>query len=665
MSISITDIITGERIQELCDIYCGTDVDLQRNPKICLQTQKHCRIDLLKEAFDNPHIVFCYSFTLPIFLTKIQYFTNPFILVSHNEDANIDETYVPLANHSKLIHWFAQNLSFVHPKVSMLPIGVANEMFTHGNLAQLHSAILQNTPKTKDFYFYFEEWTNHRVRTYCRNALEENGFQFGSWLPYKEYLTELASHKFAFCPYGNGYDCHRIWECLYLGVIPIVLRNTFTELLEQQYPCLIVDSWIDLQREQCLSKFEELSIRLHTLSDKLCLSYFRSRIMNTSPLSIVYSYVGTLPEYTLHTVHQARLFFDGTIYFIIDDIQNPIVSVLQDRYNVIVIDYKECIDTEFLSLVESSRLKPFVTGTEGEHSRPFLFVRAFERFFLLRNLMTRHALQNIFFVELDNLLYFDPREYLPYFQTKPLCYMFDNDERCSSGIFFVKNTETFAPLLSCFHMYINEAIDGQNSDHHIELQNDMEQQIQSLHISLPSECLDEWKDAIQTAHLETVFEQHPRLLSHKKTLMECYKLYRSLLHLSSNYILNEMTALYFFHKNNPDHVLLLPTHWNQSSIPSLYSEHFDLFQKTVFDSAPYGIFLYGMDVYHTNGKVQTGMSWQFSFIDATKYTYKMEADSQGRRIPYVSDGSNWFRLNNLHIASKQLLPALSRPYLRL
>ena len=58
----------------------------------------------------------------------------------------------------------------------------------------------------------------------------------------KEYWSQLASSCFAISPAGNGIDCHRIWECLYLRTVPIVLKH---EALEQfkHLPILFVDSW--------------------------------------------------------------------------------------------------------------------------------------------------------------------------------------------------------------------------------------------------------------------------------------------------------------------------------------------------------------------------------------------------------------------------------------
>ena len=57
-----------------------------------------------------------------------------------------------------------------------------------------------------------------------------------------QYLQQLSDHKFAFSPPGNGVDCHRIWECFYLGVIPIVKRSPHTENYKD-LPVLIIDDW--------------------------------------------------------------------------------------------------------------------------------------------------------------------------------------------------------------------------------------------------------------------------------------------------------------------------------------------------------------------------------------------------------------------------------------
>ncbi len=39
--VEYNTVISGERFQQLCDIYCGNINDLKRNPKIAMETNKH------------------------------------------------------------------------------------------------------------------------------------------------------------------------------------------------------------------------------------------------------------------------------------------------------------------------------------------------------------------------------------------------------------------------------------------------------------------------------------------------------------------------------------------------------------------------------------------------------------------------------------------------
>jgi hypothetical protein len=45
-------------------------------------------------------------------------------------------------------------------------------------------------------------------------------------------------------PAGNGIDCHRTWEALYLGAVPVVLRSEYFG--EMDWPVLVIDSWSEL-----------------------------------------------------------------------------------------------------------------------------------------------------------------------------------------------------------------------------------------------------------------------------------------------------------------------------------------------------------------------------------------------------------------------------------
>jgi hypothetical protein len=61
-----------------------------------------------------------------------------------------------------------------------------------------------------------------------------------------ENQIRLSTYKFCICPEGDGVYSHRLWECLYLKVVPIVIKSKFTSILEKQtIPLVILENWCD------------------------------------------------------------------------------------------------------------------------------------------------------------------------------------------------------------------------------------------------------------------------------------------------------------------------------------------------------------------------------------------------------------------------------------
>jgi hypothetical protein len=281
-TIPSCDYITGEQFQEIADVYLGFSEDFNFNPRINNQRNKHVIITSITSAYNNPRIIFCYSHRLNILKTVIHYFINPFILITHNSDENIYEDYESLLYSNKIIRWYAQNVSMTHRSIHILPIGIANSMWPHGNLDVLKSVSNSNYKKTKDFYFYFNESTNYSERNRCRIAIEKKGLIFGSQMDYQSYLQELSQYKFAICPPGNGIDCHRLWECYYLNVIPILLKSPFTLQLQTILPCILLDDWNNFDAS-IISQYSNLYTQLHRQSKYLTLRHYRDEIMNYTP----------------------------------------------------------------------------------------------------------------------------------------------------------------------------------------------------------------------------------------------------------------------------------------------------------------------------------------------------------------------------------------------
>jgi hypothetical protein len=298
---------------------------------------------------------------------------------------------------------------------------------------------------------------------------------------------------------------------------------------------------------------------------------------------ISYVFVGPLPSYSVDTVHQLRMFYDGIIYFIVNDYNSPYIHILKNKYNVTIINYDDVVDHDFLNLVNRTIHKFCITTIKG---REKLFIHAFERFYLLHNLMIKHNITDVFFVELDNLIYDNPLKWEATFKEKDIQIMFDNINRASSGICYIKNPTTLKLVLNYFNDFIATTTE----------------------------------------------------------------------------FISEMTALYLFYKSNPSlSIGFLPIHWsNEQNNPSETYENFGKYGDTIFDSAPIGIYLGGVDTTHSNGVLTRGIKWWGSMIDYTQYNIKWIKNNMGLFIPYVqTKNGQLLQVNNLHVHSKELRYCLS------
>ena len=170
-----------------------------------------------------------------------------------------------------------QNILFEHPKLLLIPIGIANSMWAHGSLNAFN--IQKTLIKSKDIYFFFNLYTNKNERFECYNEILKKGLSFGKQMNYYDYIKDLSLYKYAICPPGNGVDCHRLWECLYLDVIPILKRSIFTEKIAKSFKCVIVDKWEDLSIEKLMIEYVK-----PPNYPKMNMENVRESIINLKPL---------------------------------------------------------------------------------------------------------------------------------------------------------------------------------------------------------------------------------------------------------------------------------------------------------------------------------------------------------------------------------------------
>lgn len=248
---SFEDIISGDRIISLCDFVLLTEDILNFHKNIqnfakdilIIKDFDNIKKDLLNNYFKQHCIknktnvikLFVYTHILKNFTEKILSELDPsyeYIIYVHNSDHTFDNTFNKLIESDIIKHVYTQNINIpINKKVSFLPIGIANSMWNHGNLLEFYE-VLKNTyknKKEKSIYVNINPSTYAYRSDILNNIKKNDNFTLSSGKPYKEYLEELSKHYFCLCVRGNGIDTHRMYESLYLGVIPVLINNSNTE----------------------------------------------------------------------------------------------------------------------------------------------------------------------------------------------------------------------------------------------------------------------------------------------------------------------------------------------------------------------------------------------------------------------------------------------------
>ena len=242
--IKYNDIITGDRVLSICDFIISTpeiynyhkNSGIEPNKFILINDFKNVNIIELNKCFDKKRIkLFIYTHILDYFIEYILDFLPKkikFTIYLHNSDHSLNENHKKLINNKSIVKIFSQNINCdIYDKVNMLPIGLANSMWIYSDILSLYTTMSKTykNKKTKGIYINI----NPNTFTYRRKVIEEvtnDRFKISSGKPFKEYLEELSIHRFCLCVRGNGLDTHRFYESLYLGVIPVIINNKYTNM---------------------------------------------------------------------------------------------------------------------------------------------------------------------------------------------------------------------------------------------------------------------------------------------------------------------------------------------------------------------------------------------------------------------------------------------------
>jgi hypothetical protein len=227
-------------------------------------------------------VVFINADVVPYFMEQVlPAIRNSFVLVSHNGDRNIDASYAALADDPRVVAWFAQNAIVRHPKIIPLPIGLENRKKHNNGIVRDYDRLRRHpVEKAMKILYAFNVRTNRAEREPALDAMRSMPLaESPRWTVSRAYRASLAGYCFTLSPPGNGFDCHRTWEALYLGVIPIVKRSPFFDAFPG-LPALFVDDWREAagwSEDTLRSAYDELSPKIDSCP-YLWMEYWEKRI---------------------------------------------------------------------------------------------------------------------------------------------------------------------------------------------------------------------------------------------------------------------------------------------------------------------------------------------------------------------------------------------------
>lgn len=249
----------------------------------------------------NGDTLYVCSNAIKAFVKMLDKITVKFILVSGDCDELVpndcfsdENQFKTFIENDKIIHWYAQNCVGTHPKLSGIPIGLDYHTVKKQDHAWspkmsplMQESQITNLNKTSfadrivgcysNFHFtvHNRKFGSDRIDA-MQNVPKDLIFYEPKMLPRLESWTNQVKYAFVLSPQGGGLDCHRTWEALCLGCIPIVKTSPINYLFED-LPVLIVNEWKDVSKELLEKTISDFSSKKFDYS-KITLKYWMDKI---------------------------------------------------------------------------------------------------------------------------------------------------------------------------------------------------------------------------------------------------------------------------------------------------------------------------------------------------------------------------------------------------
>jgi hypothetical protein len=219
--------------------------------------------EMPREILDQNACIMCHTQFLSRLFKFLEPSKNKYIVISHNSDDNITYNLYSLKPDC-VVKWYAQNAIIDMPALVPLPIGIERPHCGWSWDMNLVKEEFNKDVMYENFvYMNHSDSTNKRERVPVTESMKDKVWitRETEKVPFTSYLKRLHNHKFVLSPPGNGADCIRTWEALYVQVIPVVKDQAMNVFFAKNLPILVVKDLAELTEEFLWEKYYEIKAK--------------------------------------------------------------------------------------------------------------------------------------------------------------------------------------------------------------------------------------------------------------------------------------------------------------------------------------------------------------------------------------------------------------------
>ncbi len=228
-------LLSPDTYLELCERSILSDVDL---------------IEFIQESKKNSVLesVYIAGELVAALISKIDKLNNinikKLIIMESDTKQDTKELNLLLTVANKI---YSNNLIGNQKDITPIPLGLERRAYRSAGVIRHFKKGYSIDPSNRriDFLVAWNDETNSMRKKYRQLFIKsEKGLVINRRMHPRSIHKLMRKSLFVPSPAGNGLDCHRTWEALYLGAVPVVLKSEFCG--DSTWPVLVIDQWDEI-----------------------------------------------------------------------------------------------------------------------------------------------------------------------------------------------------------------------------------------------------------------------------------------------------------------------------------------------------------------------------------------------------------------------------------